>query len=145
MRSIPPSTQVPQGAVLKHPSDELLVSQAKLGDERAFTELWSRHGKKAHSIIWRIVRNRDDAEDILQEVYVKSFLHLVSFNGESRFSTWLSRIAINAALMLLRKRRTHPEAFISGSESSHSAQVIDFADRSENAEMSYLRAERLHQ
>jgi RNA polymerase sigma factor (sigma-70 family) len=131
--------------LLKHVSDDNLVAQAKLGCEQAFAELWSRHGERARHVVWRITRNREDADDVLQEAYLKSFLHLVSFNGHSRFSTWLSRIAINVALMLLRKRRNHPEVFIDNSESDPSAPAMDFPDRSENIESRYFRLERMQQ
>jgi RNA polymerase sigma factor (sigma-70 family) len=126
-------------------SDEKLVAQAKLGSEPAFTELWSRHGERARNVVWRITRNREDAEDILQEAYLKSYLHLVSFNGESQFSTWLNRIAINAALMLLRKRRNHPEIFFENNDPDSSAPAMDFPDRSESIEAWFFRSECIQQ
>jgi RNA polymerase sigma factor (sigma-70 family) len=126
-------------------SDEKLVAQAKLGSDQAFTELWSRHGERARSIVWRITRNKEDAEDILQEAYLKSYLHLVSFNGQSQFSTWLNRIAINAALMLLRKRRNHQEVFFESSDPDSGAPVMDFPDRSESVENLFFRSECIQQ
>jgi RNA polymerase sigma-70 factor, ECF subfamily len=145
MRSTVPSNRVRPTPFLERQSDENLVAQAKLGSEQAFTELWSRHGERVRSVIWRIIRNREDVEDILQEAYLKSFLHLVSFNGESQFSTWLSRIGINLALMLLRKRRNHPEVFIEGPDSDSTTLVMDFPDRAESVEVRCLRAERVFQ
>jgi RNA polymerase sigma factor (sigma-70 family) len=130
---------------LQHMSDENLVTDAKLGSEDAFTELWSRHGGRARNLIWRIIRNREDAEDILQEAYLKTFLHLVTFKGESQFSTWLNRIAMNTALMLLRKRRNHPEVCIESSDSDPSSPVIEFSDRSEGIETWLLHCERIQQ
>jgi RNA polymerase sigma-70 factor (ECF subfamily) len=60
---------------------------------------------------YRIVGNRDDAEDAVQEAWLKAYAHLNTFEGRSEFSTWLTRITINSALMTLRgRRRTHPEA-----------------------------------
>jgi RNA polymerase sigma-70 factor, ECF subfamily len=85
---------------MKHASDDDLVAHAKLGSDQGFTELWSRHGERMRHVNRGIIRNREDAEDILREAYLKSFLHLVSFNGESQFSTWLNRVAISTAPML---------------------------------------------
>src|SRR5271163_3930357 len=87
-------------------SDELLVSAAQAGDAFAFVELMDRHANKLLLRIYRIIRNWQDAEDILQESLMKAFVHLAAFEGRSSFSSWITRIAINSALMLLRKRRT---------------------------------------
>lgn len=145
MRSTLPSNRIKSMSMLKHVSDDNLVAQAKLGSEPAFAELWSRHGERVRNVVWRITGNREDAEDVLQEAYLKSFLHLVTFNGDSQFSTWFSRIAINVALMLLRKRRNHPEVFIDNSEAESPAAAIDFPDRSESIETRYLRFESMQQ
>ena len=144
MRSALSSNQIRPIPMMKHTSDDNLVAQARLGSEQAFTELWNRYGERVRGVAWRITRNREDAEDVLQETYLQSFLHLVSFKGDSQFSTWLTRIAINAALVLLRKRRNHPEIFIDSSTSEAYASM-DFADQSEGIESRYLRIERLQQ
>jgi RNA polymerase sigma factor (sigma-70 family) len=86
-------------------SDELLVSAAQGGDASAFVELKDRHANKLLLRIYRITKNWQDAEDVLQESFLKAFLHLPNFEGRSSFSSWITRIAINSALMLLRKRR----------------------------------------
>lgn len=86
-------------------SDQLLVQAARSGDCRAFVELCERHSKKVLPRIYRITNNWEDAEDVLQESLLKAFLHLKNFEGRSSFSSWLTRIAINSALMLLRKKR----------------------------------------
>jgi RNA polymerase sigma-70 factor (ECF subfamily) len=86
-------------------NDELLVSAAQAGDAGAFVELRDRHAHKLLSRIYRITRNWQDAEDVLQDSLLKAFVHLSTFEGRSSFSSWLTRIAINSALMLLRKRR----------------------------------------
>lgn len=86
-------------------NDELLVSAARAGDAAAFAELRDRHSHKLMARIYRITMNWQDAEDVLQESLFKAFVHLPSFEGRSSFSSWLTRIAINSALMLLRKRR----------------------------------------
>jgi RNA polymerase sigma-70 factor (ECF subfamily) len=87
-------------------SDEhLLVAAAKRGDVAAFEELVSRYERKIFRLTMNITRNREDAEDAMQDAFLKSYSHLKSFQGDSRFYTWLVRIAANEALMRLRKRR----------------------------------------
>ena len=86
-------------------NDELLVSAAQSGDRGAFVELCERHSRKVLRAIYRITQNREDAEDVLQDSLLRAFLNLKNFEGRSSFSSWLTRIAINSALMFLRKRR----------------------------------------
>jgi RNA polymerase sigma-70 factor (ECF subfamily) len=90
-------------------SDALLVSAAKSGDAIAFVELSARHSEMILRRTYRIVKNWQDAEDVLQESFMKAFVHLNGFQERSSFSSWLTRIAINSSLMLLRKRRGHLE------------------------------------
>lgn len=82
-----------------------LLAAAKSGQQAAFGELYARHSKKVYRSTLRIVRNHEDAEDASQECFLNAFVHLRSFDGRSSFSTWLTRIAINSALMKLRKDR----------------------------------------
>jgi len=84
----------------------LLVKQAQAGDETAFTRLVQPHMRKAYHVALRITRNREDAEDASQQTFLKAFANISQFNGTSRFSTWLIRIAMNEALMIIRKRRS---------------------------------------
>jgi RNA polymerase sigma-70 factor (ECF subfamily) len=121
-------------------SEEFLLTKAKCGNELAMVELWTRHGKTARSAIWRIMNNWEDTEDLLQETYMKSYLHLDQFDGRSKFSTWLVRIGINSALMLIRKRRSRSEILLASDEVGN--RVADFPDDSEDVELSYLRSER---
>jgi RNA polymerase sigma-70 factor (ECF subfamily) len=83
----------------------LLVAAAKSGDAAAFEELVSRYERKIFRLTMNITRNREDAEDAMQDAFLKSYSHLKTFQGDSRFYTWLVRIAANEALMRLRKRR----------------------------------------
>lgn len=85
--------------------EHLLVEAAKSGDLAAFEELVSRYERKIFRLTMNITGNREDAEDAMQEAFLKSFSHLRTFQGDSRFYTWLVRIAANEALMRLRKRR----------------------------------------
>jgi RNA polymerase sigma-70 factor, ECF subfamily len=97
-------------------SDEVLVSTAKLGDANAFVELSRRHSSRVFQTTYRITRNRQDAEDALQDSLLKAFTHLSDFQEKSSFATWLTRIAINSALMILRKKRICVEISIDGSD-----------------------------
>jgi RNA polymerase sigma-70 factor (ECF subfamily) len=82
-----------------------LVAAAKAGDISAFETLVGRYERKIFRLTQNITQNREDAEDAMQEAFLKAFEHLQEFQGNSRFYTWLVRIAVNQALMKLRKRR----------------------------------------
>jgi RNA polymerase sigma-70 factor, ECF subfamily len=85
--------------------EHLLVAAAKSGDLTAFGELVNRYERKIFRLTMNITGNREDAEDAMQDAFLKSYSHLKDFQGDSRFYTWLVRIAANEALMRLRKRR----------------------------------------
>src|SRR3981189_2905162 len=85
--------------------EHLLVAAAKRGDTHAFEELVNRYEAKIFRLTMNITRNREDAEDAMQDAFLKSYAHLKDFQEDSRFYTWLVRIAANEALMRLRKRR----------------------------------------
>ncbi|HYT19788.1 MAG TPA: sigma-70 family RNA polymerase sigma factor, partial [Candidatus Polarisedimenticolia bacterium] len=93
------------GIGINKDSDGKLVAAAKRGDRQAFEELVLRHKQRVLAVARRITNNREDAEDVTQESFHKAFLHLDTFQEKSRFSTWLTRIAMNEAFMLLRRRR----------------------------------------
>jgi DNA-directed RNA polymerase specialized sigma24 family protein len=86
-------------------SEKQLIAAAKSGRRAPFGELCERHMKQVSCVTRRIMRNREDAEDAAQECFLNAFVHLKDFDGRSQFATWLTRIAINAALMKLRKNR----------------------------------------
>src|SRR5580704_6859584 len=88
--------------------DMYLVAAAKDGDHEAYTELCRRHSKQILRTVIRITRDVADAEDTLQEALLKAYIHIGGFEGRSAFSSWLTRIAINSALMLLRRKRSQP-------------------------------------
>jgi RNA polymerase sigma-70 factor (ECF subfamily) len=123
-------------------SDGMLVTAAKRGNARAFEELVLRHKRRVFAVAQRITNSRDDAEDVVQETFHKVFLHLGNFQEKSRFSTWLTRIAMNEALMLLRRKRgifeVLPDSTDDGVKSSSEA----FVDQGPNPEESCLRSER---
>jgi RNA polymerase sigma-70 factor (ECF subfamily) len=85
--------------------EPLLVAAAKRGDLSAFNELVGRYERKIFRLTMNITRNHEDAEDAMQDAFLKAYAHLKDFAGNSRFYTWLVRIAANEALMKLRKRR----------------------------------------
>jgi RNA polymerase sigma-70 factor, ECF subfamily len=88
-------------------SDELtLVTQAREGDKLAFAELVRRYEAKIFRLAQHITQNREDAEDVLQETFLKAYEHLDQFQGNSKFYTWIVRIGVNQALMKLRRRKT---------------------------------------
>ena len=90
-------------------SDEGLVAVAKIGHRTAFDELHKRHAAKMFRVAYRITRHREDAEDAVQESFLNAYVHLKNFEESARFSTWLTRITINAALMKVRKNRLSRE------------------------------------
>ena len=85
--------------------EHLLVAAAKEGEKQAFEELVNRYESKIFRLTRNITGNQEDAEDAMQEAFLKAYTHLQGFQGDSRFYTWLVRIAANEALMRLRKRR----------------------------------------
>jgi len=85
--------------------EHALVLAAKAGDVAAFEELVNRYERKIFRLAQNITGNREDAEDAMQDAFLKSYAHLRDFQGDSRFYTWLVRIAVNESLMRLRKRK----------------------------------------
>ena len=116
---------------------------AKRGDPVAFENLCKQSASTVFRVARRMMRNNEDAEDVVQESFQQAFIHLKSFNGDSRFSTWLSRIAINAALMKLRKKRLRDVSLDESPESEQRSSPIDVEDQSLNPEQLY--AEKEHQ
>lgn len=86
-------------------SDDTLVEHCTNGDEAAFDELMRRHHPTALKVAYSIVRNRQDAEDEVQNAFWKAYKHIGQFNRDSKFSTWLTRIVVNQCLMKLRRTR----------------------------------------
>jgi len=125
------------------PRDEsLLVNEAKAGDYSAFEELVNRYEKKIYRLGMNITGNQEDAEDVLQEAFLKAFEHLPDFREDSRFYTWIVRIAVNQALMKLRKRRSSREVPMDDSEGEdRDVAVREFADWKPNPEQQYAQAE----
>ena len=124
----------------KDAPDKMLLAAARSGDGRAFVELSGRYKDSVHKRVFRILRNREDTEDVVQEALVKAYTHLGEFRGSCAFSTWLTRIAINSALMVLRKRRSHSEVSLDrGGDEDRTWEVWEFPDPNPNAEQVYAR------
>src|SRR6058998_2204444 len=124
-------------------SDELvLVQRAKAGDDSAFEELVRRYDRNVFRIAQHITQNREDAEDVVQEAFLKAYGNLAKFQEQSKFYTWLVRIAVNEALMKLRRRK--PERTVSLDEdikTEDDSVPREVADWSPNPEHQYTQAE----
>lgn len=86
-------------------SDEVLVKKSQKGDYPSFEELVKRYEKKIYNLAYRIMGNKEDASDVLQETFLQAFKKLAGFRGKAKFSTWLYRVAVNICLMKKRKRK----------------------------------------
>jgi len=123
-------------------SDRELVAATKFGNSEAFNELVIRYERRAIALAERIVNNRADAEDVAQESFHKAYLHIGSFQEKSLFSTWLTRIVMNEAFMVLRRRRRSFEVSQEGADDGAKPLVATFVDHSPNPEQSCWRLER---
>jgi RNA polymerase sigma-70 factor (ECF subfamily) len=116
---------------------------AKSGDAAAFELLCKQSANMIFRVARRMMRNNEDAEDVLQESFQQAFIHLHRFKGDSRFSTWLSRIAINAALMKLRKKQHLTDVSLDEPpETEQSSSHLDVEDQGLNPEQLYAQRER---
>ena len=123
--------------------ESYLVSAAKRGQHSAFAELCERYAKRIFHVALRITRNREDAQDAVQDSFLSAFLHLGKFDGRSSFYTWLMRIAINAALMKIRKNRSYREVSMDDSSDPNEKPLPhEFADSAPNPEERYVQRER---
>jgi RNA polymerase sigma-70 factor, ECF subfamily len=120
--------------------DTQLLAAARSADGLAFGELSRRNAQLVQRTAFRILRNREDAEDVVQEAYFKAYTHLGEFRASCTFSTWLTTIVINCARMVLRKRKSHCAVSLDQSgDGSQTWGVWEFADPRPNAEEVYAR------
>jgi RNA polymerase sigma-70 factor (ECF subfamily) len=118
------------------------LAAAKRGDSAAFEILCKQSANTVFRVARRMMRNNEDAEDVVQESFQQAFIHLQSFNCGSRFSTWLSRIAINAALMKLRKKhRLWDVSLDESAQTEESSSRLDVEDQGLNPEQLYAQKE----
>jgi RNA polymerase sigma-70 factor (ECF subfamily) len=118
----------------KHASNE--------GDVNTFEELVTKYDRRLFRIAYGVTHNREDAEDVVQEAFLKAYQHLAQFRGASQFSTWLIRITVNEALTKLRKRRTAKEVSVDADfEADSDIPPLEVADWAPNPEQSYRASE----
>ena len=121
-------------------SDLDLVERSRTGDQAAFSELVERHAPKIYRLARHITKNDEDAEDVLQDSFFKSYSRLDQFQGDSKFYTWLVRIAVNESLMRLRKRRVRKTVSLDEElQTPDGAVKREIADGGENPEQTYSR------
>ncbi|HEY0702453.1 MAG TPA: sigma-70 family RNA polymerase sigma factor [Candidatus Acidoferrales bacterium] len=124
-------------------SDALLVAAAKRGERSAFDALCEHSAQRIYRTAFRVTRNREDAEDAVQDTFLKAFVHLKDFDGRSSFSTWLTRIAINSSLMLLRKKRlTREVSFDNYADPNEPGLVFQIPDAAPGPESRFAQKER---
>src|SRR5512133_4141098 len=122
--------------------ESVLVNAARKGDMAAFEELVRRYDRNVFRIAQHITQNREDAEDVVQDAFLKAYQNLGQFQGQSKFYTWLVRIAVNEALMRLRRRR--PERMVALDEdvkTEEDSLPREIADWSPNPEQQYTQGE----
>lgn len=122
--------------------DAALVAQAQSGDTAAFDQLVTKYERKIFRLAKNITNNQEDAEDVLQETFLKAYSHITGFQGNSKFYTWLVRIAVNEALMKLRKRKSDKSVSIDeGVDTGEEIMVREIAVWEEDPEQRYSREE----
>jgi RNA polymerase sigma-70 factor, ECF subfamily len=130
-----------QGTEEVHP-DILLVNRAREGDVQAFEQLVKQYDRQVFRIAQHITQNREDAEDVVQDAFLKAYEKLEQFQGNSKFYTWLVRIAVNESLMRLRKRRTGRMVSIDEDvETEEGSMPRDLAEWRPDPEMMYGQSE----
>ena len=130
--------QNPDGREL---SDDALVEQCKAGDKAAFDQLMLRYHSAALKVALSIVRDRQDAEDEVQNAFWKAFEHIQQFNRDAKFSTWLTRIVVNQCLMKLRKSRRARYTYIDDVVVGEEIVSMDLRDNRETPEQQLGRTE----
>ena len=129
----------PEAAVF---DESNLVAQARQGDSGAFGELTEHYQRKIFRLAQNITQNREDAEDVLQETFLKAYEHLPDFEGHSKFYTWIVRIAVNEALMKLRKRKWDKTVWLDELiETGDDAVAREIAVWDDNPEQRYSKEE----
>jgi RNA polymerase sigma-70 factor (ECF subfamily) len=129
--------------------DRQLVIAARSGCQIAFRELWDLYSRRVYRTLLGITKNSDDAEDALQDAFLRAFVALEGFEGRSSFYSWLTRIAINSALGILRRRRSRPEGatniYIQPEDEDEFKEFIDLAPDPEQSYSTQEKREKLMQ
>ena len=142
-KSVNPVTMEAIQSSRVEPGDELaLVRAAKSGDISAFEQLVKRYDRNIFRLAQHITQNREDAEDVVQEAFLKAYTHLKGFQEQSKFYTWLVRIAVNESLMKLRRRRADKTVSLDQDiETEEDSIPREVADWSPNPEQAYNQSE----
>jgi RNA polymerase sigma-70 factor (ECF subfamily) len=124
-------------------NEATLVAEAKEGNAEAFTVLMNQYERNIFRLALNITSNKEDAEDVLQETFLKAYTHLGRFQGNSRFYTWVVRIAVNESLMKLRKRRSDRQVSLdekleTDDDGLLPREIVDWGD---NPEQRYAKTE----
>jgi RNA polymerase sigma-70 factor (ECF subfamily) len=123
-------------------ADAEIPTKSRGGYSAAFEAIWRTHASQILRVTQRITNNREDAEDALQDSFLRAYLHLHSFDGRSSVKTWLTRIAINSALVIVRKRTSAPHiSFANYDDSATHPQVVSVADGRPSPEARYSQLE----
>lgn len=120
-------------------TEEVLLERCKAGDHAAFADLIKHSSTAARRAVWTIARNPADVDDVMQETFVKAFQALRSFDQRSKFSTWLTRIAINNALMLLRRQKVKREITLDADGEERDTTSFSLADNTLDPEQAMIR------
>jgi len=122
--------------------EQEVLARAKSRSSAAFDELVTHYGRRVFRLAQNITRNNEDAEDVVQNAFLKAFQNLPGFRGDSRFYTWLVRITVNEALMKIRRRSRHSEVAIDESkETAGSCVPLEIEDWGPNPEQRYSQQE----
>jgi RNA polymerase sigma-70 factor (ECF subfamily) len=123
--------------------DDQLIANALQGDQKAYEALLARHNKAIFHVVMKIVRNREEAQDLVQETFMKAFNALASYRSEYRFSTWLYKIAANCAIDFVRKKRIEALSLDKPIETKDGRVEFEVPDSSWDPEQDLVRKQKL--
>ena len=123
--------------------DDRLIADALQGDQKAYEALLARHNKAIFHVVMKIVRNREEAQDLVQETFMKAFNALASYRSEYRFSTWLYKIAANCAIDFVRKKRIEALSLDKPIETRDGRVEFEVPDSSWDPEQDLVRKQKL--
>lgn len=121
--------------------EERIIEQARQGDKKAMSILVNRYNSRVYNLALRILRNREEAEDVLQDTFLTVIAKLDTFDGRSSFFTWLYRIATNSALMLLRKKKIRRANFKENNLDPEQNEIANLVDWTQDTSISVDNAE----
>jgi RNA polymerase sigma-70 factor (ECF subfamily) len=108
--------------------EQAIISRAQQGDQQAFYQLYQKYHKKVYAICWRMLADKDSAEDVCQEVFVQLWQKIANFRGESKFSTWLHSVATNIVLGHIRKNKSWIQRVFSIEDQTIEVATVEMPD-----------------